>query len=159
MKNDNELKMPAPLGSHRIHTPGEVRAHEKAVAEYWAAFHAQERERVEKIEAERAFACRVLTDQEYYELALEREAAQQARQLERDVAALAKEQEKQAFLQTEEPTVQILESTDFQFLTLVEHFIGRGYTFDWDGPRAFIPPSLYHVTMRKTEKKPAKVKA
>ena len=151
--NKSDPKMPEPLGSHRIHTPAEVRAHKLAVANYWASVRAKERADADKIAAEKAHANRYLSDQEAYELAVARDNANRAKQFERDQAALAKEQERLAYLKNTPETAEICTTNTTHFFQELEAWHLKGYSVYFPGPLV-LSPSFCHVTLRRAE--PAK---
>lgn len=78
------LARPADLDPTKLHSPAEVRAHRAEVEAYFAAVRAEADRLHRKEEAAKAEANKVLNDDEYYQLALEREAAKQAREAERE---------------------------------------------------------------------------
>jgi hypothetical protein len=151
--NKSDPKMPEPLGSHRIHTPAEVRAHKLALADYWASIRAKERAEADKIAAEKAHANRYLSEQEAYELAVERDNANRAKQLEREVAALAKEQERVSYLKSTPDTAEICTGNPVQFLQELETWHHKGYSVYFPGPLV-LSPNFFHLTLHRAE--PAK---
>ena len=146
---------PEPLSPYHLHTPAVQRAHDAAMAAYWDEVHAIERRQAEEAAAAKAYANRVLNKDEQYEEALQRQAEQRARDLERDVAALAAKNARDEFLATTAPTVDVCETSFFTFLRTFEHFAGRGYTLDINGPQTIVPPNFFHVAMVR---KPTKAK-
>ena len=152
----NTITRPAPLDPSRLHHPSTVRQWKADEAAYWAAVNAAKREAERKAEADRAYASRNLTEEESWQLAVERENQSRARALEREAAAYAAQQEKEAFMASSPDTVDVMENTPASLLRQVEFWVGeRGYSIDYTGPLDFLPPSLYAVRLKRPARKKA----
>jgi hypothetical protein len=141
--------LPTDLDKSRLHTPAEVRAWEAARFSHFDAIRAAENA---KAQAEYvASQPRYLTPDEYYAEGVERFNAQKLKDLERETAALAAEQEKAALLASRPATVEIAERNPVAFLTQLQHWHTQGYLVDFEAMLTILP-TLYHVTLNAPAK-------
>jgi hypothetical protein len=141
--------LPADLDKSRLHSPAEVRAWEAARFAHFDAIRAAENA---KAQAEYvASQPRYLTPDEYFALGVERFNAQKLKDLERETAALAAEQEKAALLASRPATVEIAERNPAAFLAQLQHWHTQGYSVDFDA-MVTILPTLFNVTLNAPAK-------
>jgi hypothetical protein len=106
--NTNELKMPEPLDRTKLHSPAVVRSHDKAVADYWQAVREAERAEAQAKEAAQAHSNRVISEDDYFQMAVARDNANRLKDLERQTAALAAEKEKQDYLASNPDVAEVV---------------------------------------------------
>lgn len=145
-----EQSLPQPLDLSKIHSPSAVKLHAAKVADYYAWRQSQDRKIVE--EAKSVHQPKMLNDDEYYQLAVQQQEEKQQRELERQVAALAAEQEIAGFLESTPESVTITEATPFALLSALQHRIKQGYEIDLNNIFYFIS-GCYSVTLHKTSPK------
>jgi len=159
MTTTNELttgpQKPAPRDPSRLYSPAENRAWEAANDAYWNAVSAAKREAQRKKEADAAFVNRPMDADAYYAHAVERENQNRARELERQAAAFAKEQEQAAFMASTPETVNVMETNPAEMMRKVEHWLAKSYVVDYGTPILCLPPSLFTITLKRGAK-PAK---
>jgi hypothetical protein len=154
--NTPALQRPAPLDNTKLHSPAVVRKWKEDESAYWAAVRAAEQQAAQEEEAQRAHDNRLLSADEYFALAVERENANRARQTEREAARYADEQQKKEALAASPEVADVLTNNPVEMLREVIHWANRGYTLNPDGPIAMLPPSLWHVQMKKAPAKQAR---
>jgi hypothetical protein len=148
-------QMPATLDNKKLHSPSEVRKWKQDMANYFAAQRAAEDAARRQEEADKAHANRILSDEEYYQQAIEQNNQRREKELERQAAAYAEEQERQAYLASRPDTVHISEVNEATFLRMLEHWINAGYAIDHDG-MIYFQPRCYSLNLLKQEKKTGK---
>ena len=147
---------PEPLDTTKLHTPAAVRAYKAAESRYWQEMQDIARKEEQEAVADRAYANRILNEDEAYALAVERQNRQRELDLQRQVAALAAKTARDEYLASTTPTVEVCETSFYAFLVTFEHFAAKGYTLDINGPQTIVPPNFFHVAMVR---KPTKAKA
>lgn len=140
------LTMPEPLDPSRLHSPTEVRMHATKVAAYRDALREEEAALRRKQEQAAAAADRVLSEDEYFALALKFNEAQKAKEAQREAERKAKDDEEAAYLASHPATAEIMERSEYRLLTALEHWIKRGYSVTPDSVQAF-GMGLFHVTL------------
>jgi actin-related protein len=148
----NNIQIPAPLDNTKIHSPAVVRKWQHDMADYHAAKRNEELDAERKRQAEMAHANRVLNDDEYHQLAIQRENQKREKELERQVAELAKEKAKQEYLASSPEEVEISEHSDAEMLRLLQHWIQRGYEINFEAARYF-QPGFYNIRLSKQKEK------
>lgn len=128
-----QIQAPAPLSTHVLHTPAEVRKWKQDNQDYLNAKNAQAAKEAAKAEAKHAAANKVLSEEEYHALAVEREAAKQADQEAYAARIKEKEAAAAAFLLTTPPVVSLNESNPANFLSALTIWIRKGYDIDLNG--------------------------
>lgn len=126
------------LDNKKIHSPAVVQAHRQAVAEFYAARRANEDAQVSKANAETGHANRVLTDAEYFDMAVAADEVRKEKELVRQVAEHAAEQARLDFLASSPAVVQLTAATEFELLTNLQHWLHKKYTINLDNLRYFI---------------------
>jgi hypothetical protein len=149
--NTNELKMPEPLDRTKLHSPAVVRSHDKAVADYWQAVREAERAEAQAKEAAQAHSNRVISEDDYFQMAVARDNANRLKDLERQTAALAAEKEKQDYLASNPDVAEVVATNVAVFLNQLQHWHVRGYSVDFNGPLMTMP-NLYHVMLNAPAK-------
>lgn len=127
------------------------------MAAYRDALRAQEERTRKRDEAAKAHANRVLTDEEYYQQALEREAQKQAQAAERQAEEQRKKEEKAAYLASLPDVAEVSERSEFLFLQGVIHRAKQGYILEPNGIDAFML-GFYSCRMVKPEAPARKTK-
>ncbi|KJK23292.1 hypothetical protein UB46_16470 [Burkholderiaceae bacterium 16] len=146
--NKTKLQPPANLDLSSLHSPTEVRQWESEWQDYRQALvDEQNRERI-KEQSAHAESNRNLTDQEYYDLAVKREAKEKERQAERAAAAKAEREAKEAYLASEPDTVDISENSEYLTLLRLQHRFSQGYVTTENSIQAWFP-GYYHIVLHK----------
>lgn len=139
MTTTTKLQPPAPLDITKLHSPAEVLRHKAEQAAYFESVRAEEQRQRMKEQAEKAYANRVLTPDEYFAEALKRQAEQQARDDQREFERQAERDAKAAYLESTPDIAEVSERSEFSFLQGVIHWASKGYTLTGDGITAFLP--------------------
>jgi hypothetical protein len=130
---------PADLDNTKLHSREEYRAWQDATYEFHAAVRAEEQRAATKAAAEAAQANRVLTPDDYWALAVEREAIKQARQAELQAAEQAKLDAAAEYLASQ-PDVAVIDATNpYGFLKQVTHWANLGYVLPDDADITMLP--------------------
>jgi hypothetical protein len=145
--------LPEPLSLYKLHSPEVRRAHQAKVEAHYAAKRELERAERAAAEAAKAHANRVLTEQEYFAAAVERENVNRAKQAEREAAQYAAEQAKKEALAGSPEIADILTNNPADMLREVILWGRKGYELNEQGPIAMLMPSLFHCQMRAPAKK------
>ncbi|CAM3480960.1 hypothetical protein [Polaromonas hydrogenivorans] len=137
---------PAPMDNTRINTPGEYRAWQDAESSYFATLRRIETAKQEAAEMEKAEACRILSEQDYYLMACQRENLRK----EKAAATLAAEQEaaqaKADYLASRPATVEIMRGEPYNFLQEFAHWTRAGYVMLDSGMHS-TGFGMWHATM------------
>ena len=137
---------PAPLSLYRINSPAEIRAFKDAEGEYFNALRRAEQAERQAAEQLKAEASRPLTENEYYLEACQRENERK----EKAAAALAivKANERAAsdYAKSSLPVAEVMETSEFRFLSSVVAWANKGYTLQASGMLNF-GLGLYHVQL------------
>jgi len=149
MTNNTANPTPPPnLDPSRLYSPAEVDQWKGAWADYRAAVRAEEdRERLKQQAAE-ARNNRDLTRDEYHQISVKREAENQAKQAAGQAAKQAEKDEEAAYLASLPEVAEVMEQSEFLFLTKLAHRLSQGYVVTEDSIRWWTP-GLYHVVLNK----------
>jgi len=137
---------PEPLSIYVLHSPAEKRKHAAEVDAYNQAVRAIEHAKQVKAQAEIAERNRPMTDEEYFQMAVNRKADQDAMEAEAAAIRHAAELEKIAYEMSSPAVADIMETSEFQFLKSVVHWAGRGYVMH-DQSIQHWGMGLYHVQL------------
>jgi hypothetical protein len=142
--------LPAALDLTRLYSPSEVRQWKRDTEAHYDAKRAAERQQA--LSDEVATSPRMMSEEEEFALALERQATRTAQQFERDSQALMQKKAQEAYLTSSPETAEVIERSFVRFLVQVQHWAERGYAVNVDGPLAggF---DLYHATLTKPSHK------
>lgn len=132
------------MDNTRINTPGEYRAWQDAEGAYFAALRNMEQDKQEAAEMAMAEANRVLSDQEYYVLACQRENENKARAAARATAEQDAARAESERLAGSPAVAEIMHRSEWAFIQEVCHWSRRQYTLN--DLHSFMP-GLYHATM------------
>lgn len=127
--------------------------HRAEVDAYREAVREEENSQRLKEQAAEARNNRVLSRDEYYELAKQRKAEQDAKDAAREAERQAKEDAEAAYLASQPEIAEVMEASPYLFLVRFQHWASLGYIVTEDSPHAF-QFGLYHASL----KKPATVK-
>lgn len=142
------LTPPADLDIARLHSPAEVDAWKAQWDAYRESIKADEAAERLKRQAAEARANRILTREEYHQLAMEREAEKQAKEAARQAVEQTKKDEEAAYLASLPEVAEVLEASEFLFLTKCQNWFAKGYTLPDDGISFFLP-GCYSVRLHK----------
>lgn len=132
------------MDNTRINTPGEYRAWQDAEASYFATLRRIEAAKKEAVETEKAEANRVLSDQDYYIAACQRENERKEKAAATLAAEKAAAQAEAARLASSPDVVEIMHRSEWAFLQEVCQWSRRQYTLN---DLHSCMPGLYHATM------------
>jgi hypothetical protein len=148
------ITRPADLDNSKLHTRAEVRAWQDANFEYHAAIHAEEQRAATQAAAKAAEASRPLSDDEYYQQAVQRETEKRARIADREAAEKADQEAKVAYLESTPAIADIDATNPYSFLLQVIAWAQKGYTLPEDADIATFP-SWYAVKLTAPAPAPA----
>lgn len=134
----NEIIKPAPLDPYKLHTPEEVDAWKAATRAYFDTIREEENRERMKEEAAKANANRTLNRQEYYEIAVQREAERQAQAAKREAERQAEQDAKDAYLASMPDVAEISAHSEYTFLLNLQHWFSKGYTISDDSIHAWM---------------------
>ena len=138
---------PADLDSTRLHSPDEVRQWKSDCADYHAANRAIEQAKITKAQAAVAYENRTLSESEYYEFAVKRKAADDAKQAEREAITKAAALAEIDRLMGSPEIAEVLHRNEYTFLQEVIQWSNRGYVLADNGFMCFMP-GMYHINMQ-----------
>jgi hypothetical protein len=146
---DTEIQippLPPALDPTRLYSPSEVRQWKRDTEAHYDAKRAAQRQQVLRDEV--ATSPRMLSEEEDFALALERQATRTAQQFERDSQALMQKKAQEAYLASSPETAEVIERSFVRFLVQFQLWAQRGYVVNVDGPLtgSF---DLYHATLTK----------
>jgi hypothetical protein len=118
---------PAPMDNTRINTPGEYRAWQDAEGAYFAALKNIEVAKQEAKEVEKAQASRVLSEQDYYIAACQRENERKEKAAAARAIEQAAAQAHADYLTSRPATVEIMRGDPVNFLAEFAHWTRAGY--------------------------------
>jgi hypothetical protein len=144
--------MPEPLSLFKLHSPEEQRQHRLRVQAHLSAKDEARREAEREAQAAIAHANRTLNDDEYHDLAVERDNEKRAREVERQAAEYAAEQQKAEYLASSPEVALILADNPAQFLREITHWVKKGYEPDLTGPMT-LAWNFCHHTLKAPAKK------
>ena len=136
---------PANLDKSIIHTPEAVSRWKNEMFAYQSTLDQIETEKLKKEQAAKNYANRHLTSQEYFEQSVKRDEEQKVKDAARQAEIAKAEKEKEDFLASNPPFVEILETTDHSFLKQFEHWINRGYVYEATN---FFIPGCYSAQLK-----------
>lgn len=142
--------MPEPLSIYVIHSPEDRRRHAIEVAAYYDYIREEEQRQRTIEQAKIAEANRVLTDDDYYALALKRKAEQDAREAAREAERQAAADAKAAYLASAPDVAVISETSPYLFLQQVALWASRGYTIS-ETADMHVLPTYFCASMNKPE--------
>jgi hypothetical protein len=122
------------------------------MADYHQALRNIEYAKQLKEQATTAYENRILDDQEYFQLAVERKKEQDAKIAEREAAEKAAALAEIDRLMSSPPTVEVMHRNEYTFLQEVILWSGKGYVLNENGFHSFVM-GMYHVTMDAPAKK------
>ena len=137
---------PADLSLYVLHTPAARRQHQQAMYDYHAACRAIEQAEQAEKQAAVAEASRLLTEGEYWTLALERERENKAKIKAAHDAEVAAQRAETERLMSSPDVVDVLHRNEHNFVRELCHWANRGYRFHDDSMQMFMPGS-YHATL------------
>ena len=142
----NSTSSPRTDGYTRINTPGEYRAWQDAEGAYFAALRNIEVAKKEAAEMAKAEANRVLSEQEYYVLACQRENERKAAAAASAAAAAEKAAARAEVdrLSGSPAVADVMHRNEWAFLQEICHWSRRQYTLN---DLHSCMPMLYHATM------------
>lgn len=147
---NNKPTPPAPLDPSIPHHPDTYRRWQRE----WQAYHAalreeEEAERKRQQTREQAEANRVLSDDQYYALAVKRHDELVKKAAEREAAAKAQAEAEGAYFASLPDIAEVLESTEHIFLVKLAQWIAAGYEVRDDSIVHFVR-GCYSVRLYKT---------
>jgi len=140
------LTKPLPLDNTRLHHPDVVRKHKADTADFFQAIKAAEQAKVAAAQAAIDYSNRALNEAEYWQISVDRKAAQDA------IAAERKSNEKAAALveidrlMQSPPIAEVMHRSEYSFIQEVIMWANRGYVMNESG---FINFGMghYHVLL------------
>ena len=132
------------MDNTRINTPGEYRAWQDAEGAYFAALRNIEQAKQEAAEMAKAEANRVLSEQEYYVAACQRENENKAKAAARAAAEKEAAQVEADRLTATPAVAEIMHRNEWAFVQEICHWSRRQYTLN---DLHSCMPGLYHATM------------
>ena len=139
---------PNDLDKSVIHTPEAVSRWKNEMFAYHSAIDQIETEKLKKEQAAQNYANRHLTSQEYFEQSVKRDKELRAKDAARQAEIAKAEKEKEEFLASNPPFVEILETTDYSFLKQFELWVRKGYVYESTN---YFLPGCYTARMKAPE--------
>ncbi|WP_413460091.1 hypothetical protein [Herbaspirillum huttiense] len=123
----------------RLYSPAElqaIRQHNDSILQ--EAIKQEQEDKAQQVREEYE-ASRLMTDEEYYQYSLEREAEKQRKNREQELILAAQEQARLDFMDSSPPLVEIVESVPVIFLSQLQAWIKKGYMIDLNNVQYFAP--------------------
>lgn len=129
---------PADLSIYELHTPQAVIQHEAAMAAYHESLREWDQRHALLEKAKREPEDQHLTEQQYFELSVKRDAERRAKIAEREAAAKAQADADAAYLASLPAVAEISEASEFLFLSKLGHWFALGYQLTDDSIQHFV---------------------
>lgn len=137
---------PEPLSLYTLHTPEVVKQWKAEMADYYQELASIENAEKIKDQDEYAHQNRILSEDEYFQVAVKRQKV-----IDDKASTTAVEAKKAALSEIDHrmsspATVDVINRNEFAFIQEVIHWANRNYTLANDGFHSFVS-GLYHIQM------------